>query len=97
MNLSRYYDLTGAQRTTCIRKVFNALVEAGILSNKGKRNVTVIGRKLQSILGGKIILFNSREFVQEVAEALPCVSETAETRNAAKALMAESITIDLGL
>ena len=93
---NKWESLSFAEQQMCVFKVFTALVDAGILSNKGKRNAVVIKSKLEQMFGCAI-LTNPVSWQSFVEHSIPKAVESAEERNARKIAEAEEISIDLGL
>jgi hypothetical protein len=94
--MNKWNSLSIADQRACVVKVFNALVKAGVLSNKGKRNATVIRGKIESLFGCTITT-NQIVWQTFVEASIPASVENAETRNARKLAEAMSVSIDLGL
>ena len=94
--MNKWNTLSFADQRSCVVKVFDALVERGVLSNKGKRNATVIRAKLEKMFGCEI-LTNAFSWQSFVEHSIPKATESADDRNARKIAEAEAITIDLGL
>lgn len=94
--MNKWNTLSFADQRSCVVKVFDALVERGVLSNKGKRNATVIRAKLEQMFGCTIST-NREAWQFFVEESIPKSVESADDRNARKIAEAEAITIDLGL
>jgi hypothetical protein len=94
--MNKWNNLSFADQRMCVVKVFNALVKAGILSNKGARNAKVIRGKIESMFGCTITT-NHEVWQVFVNESIPASVENAETRNARKLAEAMSVSIDLGL
>lgn len=94
--MTKWEYLSFAEQQMCVFKVFTALVDAGILSNKGKRNAVVIKSKLEKMFGCEI-LTNAFSWQSFVENSIPKATESAEDRNARKIAEAEEISIDLGL
>lgn len=94
--MNKWESLSFAEQQMCVFKVFSALVDAGVLSNKGKRNATVIRAKLEQMFNCSI-LTNPVSWQSFVEHSIPKSVESAEDRNLRKISEAASITIDLGL
>jgi len=94
--MNKWNSLSIADQRACVVKVFNALVKAGILSNKGKRNATVIRGKIEDYFGCTITT-NQIAWQTFVEASIPASVENAEARNARKLAEALSVSIDLGL
>lgn len=94
--MNKWESLSFADQRSCVVKVFEALVERGVLSNKGRRNYVVIKSKLESMFGCTIAM-NPVSWESFVRSSIPKATESAEERNARKIAEAEEISIDLGL
>lgn len=94
--MNKWESLSFADQRSCVVKVFNALVDGGVLSNKGKRNATVIRAKLESMFGCTITT-NRESWQAFVEQSIPKSVESADDRNARKIAEAAEISIDLGL
>lgn len=94
--MNKWNSLSFADQRMCVVKVFSALVNAGVLSNKGKRNATVIRGKIEHMFGCTIST-NREAWQAFVEDSIPVSVENAETRNARKLAESLSVSIDLGL
>jgi hypothetical protein len=94
--MTKWEMLSFAEQRGCVVKVFNALVDAGVLSNKGKRNATVVRAKLEMLFGCTITT-NRDSWQAFVEDSIPKSVESAADRNARKIAESESIKVDLGL
>ena len=94
--MNKWESLSFADQMLCVFKVFNALVDGGVLSNKGRRNYVVIKSKLESMFGCTIAI-NPVSWEAFVNKSIPKATESAEDRNARKNAEAAEISIDLGL
>ena len=94
--MNKWNSLSFAEQRMCVVKVFNALVNAEILSNKGKRNGKVLRGKIEHMFGCTIST-NHDVWQAFVEESIPASVENADTRNARKLAESLSVSIDLGL
>jgi len=94
--MSNFLQMSFSEQRDVVRKVFSFLVDRGVLSNKGKRNATVIRAAIEKKFG--ITITTNREAWQAfVEDSIPASVENAETRNARKAAEAAAIMADLSL